>query len=308
MVLTRRKIAVAVLLVGACAPSAAEHTSSTRSPVIGGTSSSEGAVVYVAVKKKSGEGMACGGVVVSPRVVLTPATCVHPSWVGEGATLRIFLGDRRTASDGDPASWVEVAESGFHPDFDNDPVEPFANNLGYLIASTPLPRTPLALRRSALSPAMVGQPVTMVGFGETVAGDLRSAYTRTAAQGPLASLEATTIHVGDETHTPCADHGGAVLLDEGGATTLIGLIADFTNASCSPPAVATRIDAFVAPFIDPLLAAHASDGDASAGDETTAGPPEPDGGPPATQTITRTTNGCTIARAPGMPRAPETVR
>jgi len=200
-----------------------------------------------AVALHSGGVILCSGVVASARVVLTAAHCVEG-----GAPPSVAFG-------ADPAAGgasIAVAASRTHLDFDPDT---FANDLAMIVLAEPTDVVPWPLRTAALSSALEGRAVRVIGYGLLAAGD-DTPPRRRDGTAAIAAIEPGRVVLEGAPSQPCSgDSGGAVLLDD----ELIGVISSGAP-SCTEGARATRVDAHHASFVLPFLVATA-DGAATPG-------------------------------------------
>ncbi len=190
-------------------------------PIVGGSvDPGDPAVVTIAIG-----GGQCSGVVVAPRVVVTAAHCISP---GTGT---VELG-------GETANVVRTWVDRYY-------VGDVEHDLAALLLDRDAGITPLRIA----SP--VEGPVTLVGFGATVAGGTRGERHAVATQ--LTDVTARTARAGQAGSTTCTGDSGGAAIDGNGA--LVGLITA-GDATCTAASYLVRPDS--EPQLAEVIAAWSS--------------------------------------------------
>jgi hypothetical protein len=189
----------------------------------------------------------CSGTLVAPRVLVTAAHCVAAHTARD---LVVYFGARL----GPAAVGVLVDAAVVHPGFD---AQTLANDVAVLRLSADAPVTPpLALQRQALDATWVGTSVRLVGFGATSAG-APPAGARLAGNATIDGVAAGDVALVPGPAITCdGDSGGAVLVDSGGSSLLLGVVSS-GDPNCAAATRAIRVDVEAA-FIDEQIAAAAA--------------------------------------------------
>lgn len=252
---------LALLGLAACSPGSptdeapVEAAEPAADPIIGG-SVDKGDPSVVLMKAESGNsGWWCTGTVIAKRLVLTAAHCVEEA--DAGTKMRIMFGTSESTAKA--SDYIAVTE------WHHDPGYMATNNIAaghdaaVLILAQDAPVAPLLINHAALTSAMVGSPVHVVGYGNddgqsgTGAGTKREIFTK------LHSLEQGVANIGRPGQTTCqGDSGGPSFMSIGGQDVIVG-ITSYGEAGCVDYGSVTRVD-LSASWIDPYIAANGGGG------------------------------------------------
>lgn len=218
----------------ACAASG-ETQARTEQPVIGGAlDTTHDAVVSIETTLDAGMPELCSGVVIAPRVVLTAGHCT----LGQDAsTLVVGFG----TSAGAPLRTARIASVMTYPAFTGTEDDKAGGlDLGVVVLAKDAGVTPIPI---ASSGGAVGDPVVVVGFGLSNAGDMQTRGTRRSGATRIVAECSGVISFGDASVGAChGDSGGALLSSGSAGEALLGIVWGGRDYACDPPSYATRID------------------------------------------------------------------
>jgi secreted trypsin-like serine protease len=160
--------AVAVSVMG-CAGSSGSppEDGTTDDAIIGGhTDPSDAAVVELVEAVGQGDEYTCTATFISKTVLLTAAHCVveenHPKVIPSNATFRVMKAASRSVAKS--SDWISVRRANVHPHphYDGEA----AHDVAVVVLDSPVAVTPIAIRRTAITSALAGSSVRLVGFGQ----------------------------------------------------------------------------------------------------------------------------------------------
>jgi MYXO-CTERM domain-containing protein len=198
----------------------------------------------------------CTGTLVTPRVIVTAAHCLHPDMLN--GTPIIDLEVRVGTSAFFPDGKLTIAEGTPHPDFDPSSLDLDGNpDVGVLRLAEPAvmpgaaePIAPLGTHHESIPALLVpGAPLRVVGYGVTAYGAMDYA-TKRQTNAAIDAIDVTSIEL-----TPavmCAgDSGGPYLFSHEGREYVVAV---HSNGNCTSTSegtpIATVYDSFVLPFIE----------------------------------------------------------
>ena len=126
-----------------------------------------------------------------------------------------------------------------------------------------LPSVPLLAGDAA---ALLGGPVTVVGYGQSSASDSESSGTRRSAVTSVSAVCSAMLSFGDATTNAChGDSGGALLVaGDAGVDALAAVVSYGDELHCATATRAVRVDRYASWIADVLAGVASSDGGACA--------------------------------------------
>jgi hypothetical protein len=235
-------IACACASVVGCATGGPEVTARSSSAITHGAAD-PGDPAVVAIVGAPGT-TACSGTLVAPHIVLTAGHCSVPEVVQGG---HVVLGSSLAGAD----ATIPIALAVAHPQFD---LATLTNDVAILVLASAASAPPVPLGTSA--PA-VDSTVALVGWGLT-AEDAGDTGEKRQGTSTVTSVASTTFDVASTPSQPCeGDSGGPALLTSSGVEAVEG-ITSHGDSACVAGATYTRVDAYLASFIQPTMAAYAA--------------------------------------------------
>jgi hypothetical protein len=171
--------------------------------------------VEVQITDAAGNQYTCTGTVVSPTAVLTAAHCLaeNPVLVEVVTTVN---GARQRAY---------ARSYRIHPDFQDSQDGYYYNDAAVILMSKGLaaPVTPILLSREAAE----GEEAAVAGYGQTTDGSPIDGVLR-AGRASIRSVTSNHIFISfteNESHPCRGDSGGALLVQEGGQLSIVGVVS-----------------------------------------------------------------------------------
>src|SRR5262249_35002155 len=147
----------------------------------------------------------------------------------------------------DPSLYQDVTETHLHPQFNPLQQSQNGHDVAVAILKDATSVTPLALNRMALTPANLGQPVRLVGYGTDFVTSATG--TKRVVSTPLTGYDFLYVEFGDATHGVCfGDSGGPAFMTLGGSEVIVGTHAISSSHDCNGTDFSTRVDTLAAPF------------------------------------------------------------
>jgi MYXO-CTERM domain-containing protein len=234
-------LALALALLAGCAKD--PGFTLTRRPIINGEIDETHTSVVALVSMGQ---QFCTGTVIAPRAILTAGHCVQESGIPPYA-MQVFFG----TTVGEAGSKVRVTAATVHPQYYVADTGAPMFDVAVLTLADDAPVPPMAWQRTALDGSVVGETVTMVGYGVTNAQTQTGNGTRRVVDEVITDMDEDFIYYGGGTSGTCqGDSGGPTFRHRGSDLVLIA-VTSWGDASCVLEGGNTRVDKY-ADFITPL--------------------------------------------------------
>ncbi len=233
----------------ACAPAPAP-VATRHDAILGGAADPAATNVFLLDLRFETGASICSAVLVSPRVLLTAAHCVDPVFHG-ASTLAVRATNKPNTVMLMQSDMIDVTTITRHPSWN-----PAIQKSDFDFAAILLERAPTGVTAAAMLTALpanaVGQPLRVVGYGRTSAGDGTSSGTRRSVTLPITAITSADLRFGSNGAAGiCAgDSGGPSFLGE----ALAGIHTRTEGAACGV-GVDIRVDRHAA-FVNAFVAAN----------------------------------------------------
>jgi secreted trypsin-like serine protease len=228
----------------------------TADAIIGGHADPNDAAVVELVEALGADEYTCTATFISTTVLLTAAHCVvdenHPNVIPSKASFRVMRAASR--ADAKKSDWLPVRRANVHPHprYDGDA----AHDVAIVVLDSPVAVTPIPIRRTPITSALVGSSVRLVGFGQSTRRSSANdgSDTRHTVTTTLRGLDGNLVRIGTTGHQACdGDSGGPAFLAVDGVETLVATDdLSATDVNCAGGDLYQRVDLHL-DFIDSYL-------------------------------------------------------
>jgi MYXO-CTERM domain-containing protein len=203
----------------------------------------------------------CTCEIISPHLALTAAHCVDPDSVGFNPSFQLSFATVDYAAGAPTIDSAVDAQGRVDAHFDPQFVLTNLQN-GHDIAvvvlsqdATQIPGVvPLKPNHTAITDALVGMPLDIVGYGQTCGSPTCGAGTKHILGTALGIYDSLFIRPGFTGHVSCeGDSGGPGLMTINGTSVIVSLTS-FGDTGCTGTGSDTRVDVYASDFVDPWMA------------------------------------------------------
>ena len=240
----RGLIGVTAAALCGCGTVVDDLTTNEASITNGTTTTGDPAVV--ALVRRGGSAAFCSGTVISARLVLTAGHCIEPDFPDQ---LEIFVG----ATVGmPPGAYIGAEHVEIAPGFDRAML---VNDVALVVLAEPSPVAPVSLSTRPFDATFTSEGIRIVGFGSLGGGAPVELTQKREGTSTIAEFDDTTFlfHPGPS-QTCVGDSGGPAFATFDSVEALVGITRS-GDPACAMFARDTRVDPFVASFIEPFIAA-----------------------------------------------------
>jgi secreted trypsin-like serine protease len=251
----------AAVMSGCVAPTD-ETSAADDSEIIGGVNDTGDNAVFALFASQPGarNGSLCTATLIAPKVLLHAAHCVDPREIGSG---NVFVAIQGSSLSDRNQKRFQIVKTAFDTKFNPNRLQD-GHDVGVsFLAAAPPNTTPIAFNKVAMSQALVGKPVRLVGFGVNVQGSNPSgAGVKRQVTTVLDSIDPARngqlLQIGKFDKQTCnGDSGGPAFMKldpKSNVETIVG-VTSFGAAGCvGNGGFDTRVDTQLA-FINAALAA-----------------------------------------------------
>jgi MYXO-CTERM domain-containing protein len=228
-------IAAACLAASGCMEELPDDVETSEHEIVGGQLTTQyPAVPMLFISNSNGEGGACTGTLISPRVVLTAAHCLDLGGTVDGGWA--YFGSTTNGGDSVFIEQLDIVNSTYQSNWSLS-----AHDIGLVLLEREAQTAPIPYNTTTLNSSYINDDITLVGFGDTTGGAMNGGDKRVVTSYLQGFQNSYVLNYGTNGANTCQGDSGGPGFMQVNNQQVVAAVTSWGTGNCHGVSGSTRV-------------------------------------------------------------------